>query len=271
MVTGPVAKFVKHFMRRQAGTAMGARSVQGRIAGLSSQLDTRTLDLRAYARCVVPPRAQHLLLPQDRPPYIDLSRQLFRMQKAIGGSWSEALHVDLELQQLANVWATQRGLPSPRVCPFCLGAAGTPRHVIMACAEVSHLVDQVRDVVENEVARLAPTAELLRAAAAQAQGSASAGQLGPMVDAVRPEHATRWPVLTAWQWLVPVPSKERRIAAASLHSSQGTASMGAQAMWHIAGPCQGHWHSRFAAIVLALILVVAAVMLTAAMVKSTLQ
>ena len=61
---------------------------------------------------------------------------MFRMQRTIGGSCTEYIHVDEGLHQLATYWALGLSFNTHRICPVCKSGLGTPRHYAMACPEV---------------------------------------------------------------------------------------------------------------------------------------
>ena len=81
-----------------------------------------------------PPHLEHLLLAEDQLCSVDLSGALFRMHRAVGGSWTEYLKTDEELFRLAGTHLTAAGAAaglSSRTCPFCRVSQGTPRHYVM--------------------------------------------------------------------------------------------------------------------------------------------
>ena len=107
------------------------------------------LDIRALTSCSVPSHLEHLLLSEDRASSVDLSRSLFRMHRAVGGSWTEYLKTDEELFRLAGNHATQAELPSIRACPVCRVSHGTPRHYVMECPETDVYAAEICDATEN--------------------------------------------------------------------------------------------------------------------------
>ena len=94
-----------------------------------------TLDIRAFTSCSVPPHLEHILLAEDQPISGDLSCAVFRMHRAVGGSWTEYLHIDEDLHRLAAAHSTAAGIASIRICTFCRIGQGTPRHYVMQCLE----------------------------------------------------------------------------------------------------------------------------------------
>ena len=89
------------------------------------------------------------LVPTHR--VLDLSQMLYRCVHAIGGGWTEQLHIDSDLRRVAERWSRAQNLPSVRTCPLCREGPGTPRHVVMSCPAMRPLVDQWRDDLEAEL------------------------------------------------------------------------------------------------------------------------
>ena len=107
---------------------------------------------------------RYLLLDTDRGDVVDLSKVLYRATRSLGGSWTEMLHSDKELLELAERWARQTGLESPRICPLCNQGAGTPRHVIMVCPSLAEVRNRFLDLLEAEMLGSASLASLVDAA-----------------------------------------------------------------------------------------------------------
>ena len=103
-----------------------AKKVQGSIAKLKDTMYKHTLDIRAFTSCSISPQLEHLLLPDDDAQATDLSGIMFRMQRAIGGSWTEYIHTDEGLHQIATYWAFGLSFKSDRICPFCRVEQGRP-------------------------------------------------------------------------------------------------------------------------------------------------
>ena len=143
------------------------------------------------------------MLPSDPLP-LDLSAMAYRCHRAIGGSWTERLHAHADVAALAATWATQAGWPSPRTCPLCQSGPGTPRHVIMSCKALAPAADMLRDDIEAELQSLA-SADALRQAAQAWQHQARADALPVQCAA---QDTLRWPILSAWRWLVVLPGRE---------------------------------------------------------------
>lgn len=143
------------------------------------------------------------MLPSDPLP-LDLSAMAYRCHRAIGGSWTERLHAHADVAGLAATSPTQAGWPSPRTCPLCQSGPGTPRHVIMSCKALAPAADMLRDDIEAELQTLA-TADSLHQAAQAWQHQARADAL-PIQCAA--QDALRWPILSAWRWLVVLPGRE---------------------------------------------------------------
>ena len=125
------------------------------------------------------------------------------MHRAVGGSWTEYLKTDKALLHLADVHATAAGLPSIRTCPFCRASHGTPRHFVMECLETKDYAEEICDAVERELASLQCTQALIDAANKYAAGISIPLSYLPSEQCV-----SRWPILSAWRWLVRIPAKE---------------------------------------------------------------
>ena len=164
LITTSIAAAVRRLGRAQAHQAWCERPVQGHVARLASAIYGPAIDIRAYTKCKWERRWTALSLPQDTSPDVDLSGILFRTVRAIGGAWTERLHVDPEALRRATRWAAEATLPSPRTCPLCKRGHGTPRHVFMQCPAVAKFADATRDMVEAELLRHA-SGEVLVASA----------------------------------------------------------------------------------------------------------
>ena len=135
MVTTIPNKFARGLLRRQSVARMATKITQGKLANFKGRIYQHTLDIRAFTSCSVPSHLEHLLLSEDGASSVDLTRSLFRMHRAAGGSWTEYLKTDEELLRLVSNHATHAELPSIRTCPFCHVSYGTPRHYVMECPE----------------------------------------------------------------------------------------------------------------------------------------
>ena len=135
--------------------------MQGKIAVIGSELFTETLNPHLFTSCSWLPRWRSLALPSDVALSVDLSKILYRAARGIGGSWTELQHSDSSLAAFAAVWAADKGLPSQRICPLCSRSAGTPRHVILSCPELTWIRSIVCDVVERELTIVCPGATLI--------------------------------------------------------------------------------------------------------------
>ena len=94
MITTTPNKFIRNLLRHQSAEYMATKRTQGRLATMKGLLYPHTLDIRAFTSCPVPPHLENLLLSQDKTRLVDLSRALFRMHRAVGGSWTEYLKTD---------------------------------------------------------------------------------------------------------------------------------------------------------------------------------
>ena len=59
------------------------------------------MDIRAYTACAIPPHLDNFLLAEDDAKSVDLSPAIFRMHRAIAGSWTEYMHTDEDLHHKA--------------------------------------------------------------------------------------------------------------------------------------------------------------------------
>lgn len=105
------------------------------------------------------------MLPGDRARSVDLSPAYCRILRAIVDSWTEMMHSDVTLADLAEAWAAERPSRFLRLCPLCEAGPGTPRHTVMACTRLGSICDHVRNI-EAELFRHFSSAEL-RARAAE--------------------------------------------------------------------------------------------------------
>ena len=162
MVTGPIRAHVRSLLRRQSTAAWSQRAVQGLLPRVAKHVFCPPLDPSLFLLCSFPSPWVAWCLPSDSLP-LDLSAMVYRLHRAIGGSWTERLH-STNLQVLADSWCALRTLPTPRLCPLCATAPGTPRHVVMSCPAMAPLVDRLRDAIEAELANVVPPPQLLAAA-----------------------------------------------------------------------------------------------------------
>ena len=135
MVTTIPNKFAGDLLRRQSTALMSTKLTQGMLAKFKGLLYPHTLDIRIFAYCSIPPHLHNLVLSSDKVDTVDLSCCMFRMHRAVGGSWTEYLKTDKVLRHLADARSTAAGLPSIRTCPFCRVNHVTPRHYVMECPE----------------------------------------------------------------------------------------------------------------------------------------
>ena len=145
-----------------------------------------------------------------------------RCVRAIGGGWSEQLHVDAPLALLEERWSTSLGLPSARTCPLCSGGPGTPRHVVMSCPAMRPLVDMLRDCLECELASLVQPSDFTEKASAWRYHLAQQG-LGVLGRA----ETRRWPLLAMWRFLIPIPQRELTLSPDVGGSSAAAVASGA--------------------------------------------
>ena len=202
MVTSPIREHVRNKLRQESAAAWCQRAVQGLLPRLITEVFRPALDPSLYTQCVFPANWLRWALPTDRKPH-DLSAMAFRCQRAIGGSWTERIHAHEDVAALALQWSQHRQWPSARTCPLCRSGPGTPRHVVMACEALSPLVDMLRDDLEVELQQVRPL-DTLVAAAQQWRARVEHSLIPP----VGPAAAARWPVLSAWRWLIPLPHRE---------------------------------------------------------------
>lgn len=211
MITDPPREAVRTILREQAQALWAMRRVQGKVASLGSQVFGACLFPGWYTQCTPPPHWRSWCLPTDKP-VLDLSSVLFRCVRAIGGGWSEQLHVDAPLALLAERWSSSLGLPSARTCPLCSGGPGTPRHVVMSCPAMRHLVDMLRDCLECELASLVQPSAFTEKASAWRHRLDQQGQAHVLGVLGRAE-ARRWPLLAMWRFLIPIPQRELTLSS----------------------------------------------------------
>ena len=106
------------------------------------------------------------------------------------------------LQQLLPGWSSSHTLHLSAFAPR--DGPGTPRHVVMACAAMAPLVDLLRDALEADLSQHVATDALLQAAA-DWRGSLPRDRV-PSPPPLASQN--RWPLLSAWRWLVPIPDRE---------------------------------------------------------------
>ena len=203
--------------------------MQGKLARMRGCVYAAALDLRAFTSCKIDSRWHTLLAPGDDSRALDLSRALFRASRGIGGGWTEMLHVDTPLRAVAEQWAASSGV-GPRLCPLCMGSAGTPRHTVMQCPDLKPLSEHVLDLVEAELCKAATRSDLVIAAQSWWVEQEEAGR-GSHRAPVAAGSEVRWPVLVAWRWLVPMPDREVVFNAdVDGHSASGVRLEGANDM-----------------------------------------
>ena len=156
-----------------------------------------------YTSCPIPPHFDGLLLPLDHADSVDLSSIIFRMHRSVGGAWSEYIKSDPILRQLATTHHASHLLPSVRTCPFCRLHHGTPRHYVMECLETVFHSNEICDAVEAILASLGSPTELIDAASEYYAKSPS-----PFLFDFPRSSSTRWPILSAWKWIVRNPLRE---------------------------------------------------------------
>ena len=126
MVTRTPSLFVRGLLRSQSSAAMATKSTQGYLATLRGSLYPHTLDVRIYTSCSIPTQLSNLILPSDKADKVHLSSIMFRMQRAVGGSWTEYHKSDAILCHLISEQMSSLRLPNVRTCPFCKSNHGTP-------------------------------------------------------------------------------------------------------------------------------------------------
>ena len=218
MVTSPIRVHVRESLRKESLQSWASRPVQGFLPRRAAEIFQPSLDPALYTRCVFTSRWMRWSLPSDTFP-LDLSAMAYRCQRAIGGSWTEQLHSHADAATLAGQWSQQEQWPSPRTCPLCREGPGTPRHVVMACPAMAPLVDILRDDVEAELQAIQPLPALQAAAHTWRQrlhSTAPTSLPPPCSDGA----AVRWPVLSAWRWLVPLPGWEANLSTDVAGSSR---------------------------------------------------
>ena len=203
MVTRSSNVFVRNLLRTQSSFAMALRRTQGYLAKLKGTLYPHSLDIRIYTSCPIPLQFDGLRLPSDNADMVDLSNIIFRMQRAVGGAWTEYIKSDPMLRQLATSYHVSHRLPSVRTCPFCRFHHGTPRHYVMECLETVTYTDEICDSVEAILSNFGPSSDLIDAATQYYDKLSSPFFFDPPASSIM-----RWPILSAWRWIVRNPARE---------------------------------------------------------------
>ena len=125
-----------------------------------------------------------LRLPHDQPS-VDLSVTLFRCVRLVGGGWTERIKVDPQLMSVARHLYERNILASPRTSPLCSTSACY--HELLC-----------HEAVGRPTPRCAGTA---------------AGSAAHVWHRDVPEVQARWPLLSAWRWLVPTLDREVILSA----------------------------------------------------------
>eukprot|EP00439_Symbiodinium_sp_Y106_P055377 s232_g7.t1 len=189
-VTSPARDLIRNLMRQEALSSWASKPVQGLIAHVSHEIFKPCLNPDLYKHWQIPARWRRWALPQD-DLQVDLTPMLFRCTRSIGGSWTERLHSSADLQRLGH------------------------RHVLMSCVHMSPLVDALRDSVEAALTELQSPDFLIAAACAWRSRTE---YLVPGVPS--PRDVSRWPVLSAWRWLVSFPEREAYLSEEPRGSSR---------------------------------------------------
>ena len=118
---------------------------------MKGQIYVHTLDIIAFTAGAIPPHLEHFLFAEDSAQSIDLSCILFRMQRAIGGAWTEYLHK--KTRPPVHPPRTLFVLP---VFPHVSVLQEWRRHtaiICMAFIETESYITEIYDSVEAELAR----------------------------------------------------------------------------------------------------------------------
>ena len=75
-------KFTRDLLRHQSSALMATKLTQGTLAKLKMLIYIHTLDIRVVTSRPIPSHLAHLLLAEDQPTSVDLSRALFRLHRA---------------------------------------------------------------------------------------------------------------------------------------------------------------------------------------------
>ena len=105
-------------------------------------------------------------------------------------------------------------LPNLRTCPFCKSNHGTPRHYVMECPETELYANDICDAVEGVLVSLGCSVLLLDAAKKHFDTTKPAFVYAPSAVC-----STRWPILSAWRWLVRIPAREDVLRTAPVGQS----------------------------------------------------
>ena len=132
MVTGPIRQCVRQVQRGQSEAAWSERPVQGLLPRVANQIFTPSLDPSLHTQCTFPSTWLRWTLTADTLP-IDLSAVSFRLHWAIGGAWTERLHVNPSLQT-HGLSRPDGPLPAHAHCAHLrLALRGTPLWGALPC------------------------------------------------------------------------------------------------------------------------------------------
>ena len=119
MITAPANQAVRAILRHQASSQLATRQVQGKLATPGLGIYSGALDPYVFTQAKLLPEWRCLALPTDDPDSVDLTAAAYRIQRVVGGSWTERLHSDAELLGKAERWSLEAPNRYPRLCPLC--------------------------------------------------------------------------------------------------------------------------------------------------------
>ena len=204
---------VRALLRRQATAKQRTVLVHGKIARLGKDAFLRTFEPAILSCITIRPGWRVFCLPNDPVGELDLFPVLFRISRSIGGAWAEVQHSDAEIRQTAMEWANHTHIHH-RLCSLCLQGTGDTRHVILTCRYTQPYREHLSNMMERLLASQASLETHLAASSAYRTNNE---RIIPSFLSSDPV-ATRWPILTAWGWLVTNVHHEARLRVNSTDS-----------------------------------------------------
>ena len=214
MIMADPLRAVRSFLRNQAVARQRRIQIHGKISRLGKEAFLRTLEPSILSCVLIPPEWRIFCLPADIPGDIDLYPALYRISRSIGGCWTEVQHSDSAIKQLALAWSARESR-HPRCCPLCHLSTGDSRHATLACQYTKPYRDLLLDKMELLLVSFA-SVDVHRTAAADFRSA------GPRLLPSFPPSAyesVRWPILSAWGWLVTNHAHEELLRVNSTDSS----------------------------------------------------
>lgn len=149
-----------------------------------------------------------------------------------GHGWTEQLKVQPEYARVAQFLYERNLLDTPRTCPLCRLSPGTPRHTTMDCPVTKPLADALRSILEQHLQKLDERGTISSAARAWQRSLSQQGQ-AHLLQEPDPVSARQWPLLSAWRWLVHIPSRHAELTSdVAGHSASAVLAEGESDLAH---------------------------------------